>query len=78
MIENKHRVIQILATVMKVSAEDVRDADVFTEVKGWDSLNHLNFVMGVEREFGIRFDIQEVTMINSVSQTLAMIHKKQV
>lgn len=78
MVEDRSRIIKILAEVMKTRAEELKDAEVLTEINNWDSLNHLNFVTRIEKEFGIRFDIQEVTMISSVSQTLSLIQSKQV
>jgi acyl carrier protein len=33
---------------------------------GWDSLAHVRIVMGVEREFGVQLDVEEIETIKSV------------
>jgi acyl carrier protein len=55
----------IMANVFGVKVEAIgEDASAHT-VPGWDSLKHLDLVLALEKEFGIRFDDEEIpTLIN--------------
>jgi acyl carrier protein len=33
------------------------------DIDGWDSVNHINLVITVERRFGIRFSMAEIASI---------------
>ena len=54
------------------SGSDVRRS----EVASWDSLNHLRVVISVEEEFGVRFESDEVTSIESMSQLRSLLITK--
>jgi acyl carrier protein len=76
MDEMKDRIVHVLARVLRIPPDTLQNADKLVDLEKWDSLNHLNFVMEVEKEFGVRFDIQEVVQINSISKTIDMLHRK--
>jgi len=46
------------------------------DVDSWDSLTHVNLIVVVEREFGIRFDQKELLTFNNVGDLLNCIEKK--
>ena len=56
-----------------VLREDMTAADV----KNWDSLNHIDLIVAVEREFKIRFTTAEVTTLNNVGALAALVDKKR-
>jgi acyl carrier protein len=37
-----------------------------SDLGGWDSLAHIRVVMGVEREYGVQLDVEEIESIKSV------------
>ena len=39
----------------------VNDSTVASDVDGWDSLEHINLIVAVERCFGIKFTMGETT-----------------
>jgi acyl carrier protein len=49
---------QVLA--LDLAEAELRALTRLDEVSGLDSLNVVEFVVGVEREFGIRFDAEEI------------------
>ena len=53
--------------------EDMTAADV----KNWDSLNHIDLIVAVEREFKIRFTTAEVTTLKNVGALAALADKKR-
>lgn len=46
------------------------------DVEGWDSLNHVNLVVAVEKTFGIKFTTKEVTTIANVGEFVQLIQRK--
>ena len=44
----------------------VNDSTVAADVDGWDSLEHINLIVAVERCFGIKFTMGETTGLKNV------------
>jgi acyl carrier protein len=42
----------------------------------WDSLNHLNLILEIEREFDVSFDPDEIAKIKSASDILILLKKE--
>ena len=72
----KKRTIKVLSDVLNLSAEKLSDANEFTHIPGWDSLYQLNLVLGLEREFSVKFNIDEVMQISSVDSVVRLINQK--
>ena len=45
-------------------------------LKGWDSFNHINLVLGVEGEFGVTFTTDEIQGLKSVAQLVDLLYAK--
>jgi acyl carrier protein len=56
-----------------VLREDMTAADV----KNWDSLNHIDLIVAIEREFKVRFTTAEVTTLKNVGELTALLNKKR-
>jgi acyl carrier protein len=56
-----------LAITREMTAEDVT---------GWDSFAHVNLIMALEGEFGIKFRLAEVQELNCVGDVIDVIGKK--
>ena len=76
MADTRERVVRVVSEVAQAPAEAVARANLFADLDRWDSLLHLNVVLAMEREFGIQFDIAEVTAINSVEEAVAAIERR--
>ena len=46
----------------------VNDSTVAADVDGWDSLEHINLIVDVERCFGIKFTMGETTGLKNVGE----------
>ncbi len=47
------------------------------EVENWDSISHIDLMVGVEREFGLRFTTAEVAGLKNVGDLEALVEKKR-
>lgn len=48
-----------------------------TDVENWDSISHIDLIVGVEREFGVRFTTAEVAALNNVGDLESLVEKKR-
>lgn len=63
---------------IKIKKKDkAQDLEV-GQVKFWDSLSHLNFMLAIEDEFKIRFTINEMTNIKSINQIEKALVKRKI
>ncbi len=46
----------------------VTDATVADDIDGWDSLEHIDLIIAVERRFGIKFTMGEVNGMKNVGE----------
>jgi acyl carrier protein len=46
------------------------------DVKGWDSLNHVNIAVAIEQRFGIRFATAEMEEMHNVGDLVNLIAAK--
>tara|TARA_B100000315_G_scaffold204299_1_gene197628 strand:- start:874 stop:1281 length:408 start_codon:yes stop_codon:yes gene_type:complete len=54
----------------------LRDGLVATDVPGWDSFNHINLMVTIEEEFGVKFTNDEVTKMQNVGDLKNLLGKK--
>jgi acyl carrier protein len=47
-----------------------------SNVKGWDSLAHINLISAIELEFGIRFALGEHEQMKNVGQMVDLMEQK--
>lgn len=43
------------------------------DIEDWDSLEHINLVVAIENEFGIKFNMNEVTSFKNVGEMVEII-----
>ena len=61
----EERLKKVMAEVFDVPAGGItQDASAYT-IPAWDSLKHINLILALQKEFGIRFEDEEIpTMVN--------------
>ena len=47
------------------------------DIKEWDSLNHLNMVLDIEKQFNISLEFEEVLSIEKIKHIYEIIEKKR-
>ena len=47
------------------------------DVDGWDSLNHVNLIIAVEKAFGIKLTTKEATTVANVGELVRLIDEKR-
>ena len=54
----------------------LRDDMTAAEVEGWDSLNHINMIVEVERAFHVKFKLSEIQGLKDVGELIRLIAQK--
>ena len=64
--------------------QDVFDDDTITvnadttadDIEDWDSLEHINLVVAIEEEFGMKFKMSEVTGMKNVGEMVGILMER--
>ena len=51
----------------------VNDTTSAEDIEDWDSLEHINLVVAIEKEFNIKFNMSEVNKFNNVGEMVDVI-----
>ena len=68
---------QVFQDVFDDESLHVTDETTAADVDGWDSLEHIDLMASVERAFGIRFSMGEITRMKNVGEMADLILKKR-
>ena len=74
--ENEAKLTNIFRTLFNNSSLQLTHDLSAQDVPGWDSLNHVNLIISIENEFGIRFSNTEISSLENVGQLMQLIDKK--
>jgi acyl carrier protein len=66
----------VILEQLKLDDYDLQDDTIAAQVPGWDSLNHLNIIIAVEKKFGIKFKGRGSLPVNCVGDLQKIIDSK--
>jgi acyl carrier protein len=67
---------KIILGALKLEDFDFNDETTAPEVPGWDSLNHVNVILAVEKYYNIRFKNLEILRLKNVGDLQKLIDVK--
>lgn len=72
------RLKEIICTTLEIRTSDVDifDETIAGEVPGWDSLNHVNVITAIEKDFDVRFRSLEILKCKNVGDLQKLIDSK--
>ena len=74
---SKEEVYERLNNVFRDVFDDesivVKPETTSNDIEDWDSLEHINLIVAVENEFGIKFNMGEVTTMKNVGEMVDII-----
>jgi len=60
------RVYKIVSQVLDVPESEITDDSSSDTIESWDSLKHMNLILGLEQEFNIQFSDEQIVELLSV------------
>lgn len=70
------RLNEVFRDVFDDNSIEVTDQTVAGDIEGWDSLAHIGLIVSVERSFGIKFKMGEVSSMKNVGAMVDIIAAK--
>jgi acyl carrier protein len=67
---------RIAADLFEVPLEQVLPHSSPITIENWDSLHHLNLVLGLEGEFGVQFSPEEIAKMQTVESIALLVQNK--
>ena len=77
---NREMIFERLNNVFRDVFDDdtisINDNTTSKDITEWDSLEHINLIVAIEQEFGIKFNMGEVTTMKNVGEMVDIIINK--
>ena len=67
---------KIFSTLLKVGDLSLSAEMTANDITGWDSLTHVRLILEVEKHYGIKFAVAELTRFENVGELVTMIYEK--
>lgn len=66
------KVIEIISQVLKVDDEEIELDLAIGDLPEWDSLHHLNIIVELENEFGVKYTADDLAEIEDVADLISL------
>ena len=70
------RVKQVAADVFGTSPDQITAESSPETIDSWDSVQHLNLVLALEQELGVRIDPEEIERMKTIGDVIALVKEK--
>ena len=67
---------KILRKVFDDEQLEIKDSTYSGDIEDWDSLEHINLIVAMEKRFQLKFDIQEVGELENVGEMIDLIERR--
>jgi acyl carrier protein len=74
--DTRQRVLRAVSQIMDVPPDQLGDSSSPDTVDSWDSLRHMNLMLALEEEFGIKFSDEQLMSMSTVGRILAGVHER--
>tara|TARA_Y100000589_G_C27117967_1_gene615133 strand:+ start:96 stop:326 length:231 start_codon:yes stop_codon:yes gene_type:complete len=68
-----NKLLELTSEFFKVDVNLLNENTTADDVEGWDSLAHATFIIFLEKEFGVEFDLQEMLEIDTLGSLSRLI-----
>lgn len=70
------RLNEVFRDIFDDESISVNENTTSDDIEDWDSLEHINLIVAVEKEFDIKFNMNEVTHMKNVGEMVELINNK--
>jgi len=72
----KNRIKDLMAGILKVDISVLGDDLEIGDIQEWDSMHHVMIITGIEKEFGIKFQREELIDLETVADIVTLVEGK--
>lgn len=77
---NREEIFEEVQTIFRNVFDDrgliISDETNSEDIEDWDSLEHINLVVAMEKKFNLKFDIKEVGTLKNVGEMVDLIERR--
>lgn len=70
------RLKNVILNELNIKEFDLKDETTANQVPGWDSFNHINVVLAVEKEYNIKFKGLEILRVKNIGELQKLVDSK--
>ncbi len=70
------RLKNVILKELNIEEFDIRDETTADQVPGWDSFNHINVILAVEKEYNIKFKGLEILRVKNIGELQKLVDSK--
>lgn len=67
---------EIFRNVFDDESLDISGRTAAKDIEGWDSMEHINLIVAMEKTFHVKFNIEEAGSLQNVGEMVDLIFKK--
>ena len=72
----REKIYKVIAKSLNIDPSSLQEDLGPGDITEWDSLNHLRLMVSLQKNFKIKFELYEITNINSLQKWSRLIKKK--
>ncbi len=69
---------KIIAKIFEIDSSQIKKEMTPVDIEAWDSLSQLNLISAIEKEFEIKFEIDEIFTVLKIGDIYKLLSKKGV
>ena len=70
------RLKNIILTELNLTNFNIEDSTIASQVPGWDSFNHINIILAVEKDYNLHFKGLEILKVKNLGELQKLIDSK--
>ena len=67
---------QIIAGVLRMKEEELKDGLTMQDLESWDSLKHMDLITSIEKDFDIQFSMDEILIMTDIKTIKKIVNEK--
>lgn len=71
------RLEKIVREQFSITAEKIDENWTSDEIREWDSVNHLNLILEIEKEFEVKLEIEDMLTVEKIGDLSRILEKKR-